>query len=152
MDNEKNRNIENENHPSNHEGFFMWPSTHAPASKHGFNGDVFFYRRGLLSYVGYRVGQQGISKNTRLQILDCVFHKNLPRVDSPEYMEEWGDPKTAARLKKLAETLAALIRNAKRRANSNNLSEAISDWEADLKYLYSKYYIDWFDFVWPPNE
>ena len=136
----------------NQDGFFEWPSTSAPASKYGFIGDVFFYKEGLLSYVGYRVGQQGLPSHVRLQILDCVFHNILPRVDSHEYMNEWGMPKTAARLHKLAETLAAFTRNAKRRMKHSNLSKAIADWETDLNYLYRQYYIGKFGFAWPLDE
>ncbi len=144
-----------ENHSSiqlNQEGFFEWPSTNAPASKYGFIGDVFFYKGGLLSYVGYRVGQQGLPRHVRLQILDCVFHNVLPRVDSPEYMNGWGTPKTAVRLHKLAETLAAFTRNAKRRLKHSNLSKAIADWETDLNYLYRQYYIGKFGFAEPLDE
>jgi hypothetical protein len=72
----------------NQAGYFEWPSTDAPASIHGFSGDKFFYKDGLLSYVGYKVGRKGIVKYIRLQILDCVFHNQLPNVHSLEYMDE----------------------------------------------------------------
>lgn len=111
------------------EGFFDWPSTDAPASVYGFRGDVFFYQDGLLRYVGYRVGRQGEPHDIRLQMLDCVFHNDLPRVQSPDYMAEWGSPKTAARLQKMAESIAAFTRNAKGNA-SHDYSEAIADWES----------------------
>lgn len=84
----------------------------APASKHGFTRDNFEYKEGVLSYVGYRVGRNGLSEGVRLQILNCVFHNTLPRVESPEYMEEWGTPETSERLQKLAESIAAFTRNA----------------------------------------
>jgi hypothetical protein len=130
------------------EGFFEWPSTDAPASIHGFSGDQFFYKEGLLSYVGYRVGRNGESQDTRIQILDCVFHNALPNVDSPEYMEGWGSPKTTTRLQKIAESIAAFTRNAKRNTG-HDYSEAITNWEADLAYLYNEYYVDRFSFGWP---
>lgn len=130
----------------NQKGFFEWPSTNAPASINSFATDVFSYTDGLLGNVGYHVGLYGIPEDERRQILDSVFHNNLPRDLSPEYMDEWGSPKTAARLHKLAETLAALTRNAKRRRTSD-LTEAISDWESDLDYLYHKYYVDKFRFA-----
>lgn len=133
----------------NQEGFFEWPSTNAPASIYGLSGDVFFYKEGLLSYVGYRVGRvQGVSTQIRLQILDCVFHNYLPNVISPEYMDEWDAPTTAARLHKLAETIAAFTRNAKRRTNGD-FSDAIADWQFDLDYLFHKYYVGRFRFAWP---
>ncbi len=134
----------------NQAGYFEWPSTDAPASIHGFSGDKFFYKDGLLSYVGYKVGRKGIVKHIRLQILDCVFHNQLPNVHSLEYMDEWGFAKTSPRLRKIAESLAAFTRNAKRRKNADN-SQAILDWESDLEYLYYKYYIGKFGFAWPDS-
>ncbi len=133
------------------EGFFEWPSTDAPASIYGFSGDQFFYKDGLLSYVGYRVGRNGAPQDTRLQILDCVFHNELPNVDSAEYMEGWGSPNTTARLQKIAESIAAFTRNAKRN-RGHDYSEAITNWEGDLGYLYDEYYVDRFRFGWPPRS
>lgn len=131
-------------------GFFEWPSTDAPAAIYGFSGDQFFYQEGLLSYVGYQVGRNAIPQHIRLQILDCVFHNQLPNVGSAEYMKEWDLPTTATRLRKLAESIAAFTRNAKRNA-SYDYRDAIAGWEADLEYLYSEYYIRKFRFAWPPR-
>ena len=127
---------------------FEWPTTDAPAARHGFDGDFFFYEHGLLSYLGYHVGGSGKTKSVRQQLLDCVFLRRVPNVGSDKYMSEWGEPETARRLQKMADTLAALARNAKRKT-SGNYAEAISDWETDLEYLYTKYYVGRFDFVWP---
>lgn len=133
----------------NQEGFFEWPSTNAPASTYSLSSDVFLNTDGLLSYVGYRVGRTlGVSKQIRRQILDCVFHNDLPKVISPEYMNEWGTPKTVARLHKLAETIAANTRNKKRNKNGD-FSDAIADWQSDLDYLFHKYYVGKFGFAWP---
>jgi hypothetical protein len=133
------------------QGFFDWPSTDAPASRYGFSGDHFSYKEGLLSFVGYQVGRNGLSPETRLQTLDCVFHNKLPNVESPEYMDEWSSPRTPGRLQKMAESIAAFTRNAKRRT-SHDLSQAIDDWESDLRYLYDEYYVGTFHFSWPPRD
>jgi hypothetical protein len=69
-------------------------------------------------------------------------------MDNREYLNEWGEPKTARRLQKLAESIAAFTRNAKRR-NEKNFSKAIQDWEADLAYLKKTYYDNRFSFRWP---
>jgi hypothetical protein len=130
------------------QGFFEWPVTDAPASRFGFQGDVFFYTDGLLSYVGYSVGANGPPIKTRRLILDCVFHKELPRVQSTEHMLEWAEPRTAGRLKKMADCLASFTRNAKRNT-THDFSSAIADWELDLKYLYTEYYVAKFNFAWP---
>ena len=130
------------------EGYFEWPSTDAPASKYGFSGDVFFYDEGILSYVGYQVGYDGLGAIYRQKILDCIFHNVLPNVVSEDYMKEWGSPKSAYRLQKLAESIAAFTRNAKRNYNAD-YSRAIDHWQTDLDYLYHKYYVGQFHFHWP---
>ena len=132
-------------------GFFKWPNTDAPASRHGFTGEAYWYEEGLLSFVGYRVGRAGESRQIRQDILDCVFHNELPRVSSREYMSEWHEPKTPERLKKMAETLAAFARNFKRRSGGD-YTQAIEDWEMDLQYLYDEYYVSVFNFAWPVSK
>ena len=127
--------------------YFLWPSTNAPASRRGYKGDFFDYEDGLLSFVGYQVGVNGETSDIRLRILDCVFHNKLPHVESEEYMSQWGEPESADRLRKMAHTLAALARNAKR--NSRNYSRAIDEWESDLDYLHLRYYVGKFKFQWP---
>ena len=127
--------------------YFPWPSTEAPASQYGFQGDFFFYDKGLLQYVGYSVGHDGEPLHVRREILDCVFHNKLPNVNSLKYMQEWGHPKTPARLKKMANAIAAFTRLSKNK--SNDYGQAIDDWETDLDYLYKAYYVDKFNFAWP---
>tara|TARA_B100001964_G_C14255700_1_gene612328 strand:- start:293 stop:934 length:642 start_codon:yes stop_codon:yes gene_type:complete len=132
------------------EGYFPWPTTDAPASQYGLSGEVYWYKDGLLSYVGYKVGNDGKSKKVRQNILNCVFYNDLPHVNSKQYMSEWGDKQTSNRLRKMAEVIATLTRNAKRRDASMN--EAIRNWEEDLDYLYNEYYVDKFHFSWPEPE
>jgi hypothetical protein len=60
-------------------------------------------------------------------------------------------PSTARRLQKLANTLASLARNAKRRRTAS-LDRAIHEWEQDLGFLYEKYYVGLFGFGWPATE
>lgn len=132
----------------NQEGYFLWPSTDAPASKIGYTGIHYEYKEGLLTYVGYHVGISGVAEPMRRKILDCVFYLLLPKVVSDAYMDEWGDPNTPARLKKTAECIAAFIRNAKRNT-WGDYDNAINDWESDLKYLYDQYYVGNFHFDWP---
>ena len=59
-------------------------------------------------------------------ILEYAFECDLPPVNDPAYHEEWGEPRTVQRLYKLANTLAALIRNAKRR-DAVSMERAIND-------------------------
>lgn len=140
---EKRREAEREEDERKREGYFEWPSTDAPMSHGAYI--PFSYKEGLLSFVGYKVGLDGTETVVRRQILDCVFHKDLPDVNDQEYMEEWSQPESSDRLRKMADTIAALTRGAKRNTSAD-YSKAIEDWEQDLEHLYNKYYIDYFHY------
>jgi hypothetical protein len=90
----------------------------------------------------------GVSIVERKAILKEVYEREIPPVFTPNYLAEWGAPGSSARLKKMAETLAAFARNAKRRGEVE-LDVAISDWEDDLRFLYDKYYVRRYFFQWP---
>ncbi len=129
---------------------FTWPSTDAPINKHGSLGDLYWYKEGLLSYVGYQVGKtNGVSTRLRHKTLDCVLFNKLPNVQSKEYMDEWGEPKSVTRLKKMAECLASFCRNAKRN-NPHSYRHAIDDWQSDLTYLKETYFNS--GFPWPKTD
>ncbi len=108
----------------------------------GANGPI------LPKHLDYRVGRNGEADSVRRSILARVFEGPLPPVFPPDYMASWGRAKSVARLRKLAESLAAFARNAKRRRDSV-MDDAISDWEADLSCLYERYYLGRFSFAWP---
>src|SRR5205814_877233 len=93
---------------------FLWPTTAILPSLEALDGDQFWYTEGILSFMGYHVGQYGVIASHRQDILDYVFHEQLPRVNNGEYMRSWGTPKSSSRLRKMAESLAAFARNAKR--------------------------------------
>ncbi|MFH7028095.1 MAG: hypothetical protein ACHBN1_22505 [Heteroscytonema crispum UTEX LB 1556] len=90
----------------------------------------------------------GLLESERREILDTIFLRPLLHIDNANYISEWGQPKTDERLRKLAESIAAFIRNAKRR-NMNSFSKAIQDWESDLAYLKRTYYNNRFSFSCP---
>jgi hypothetical protein len=136
---------------SSAEGYFQWPSTDAPLGDGGLPA-IAWRSVGMLSALGYHVGTtEGIPEDERRFILDQLFQIALPPLNDMAYMIEWGTAQTAVRLKKLAETIAALTRNAKRR-RSRDLQVACEEWEADLEYLYTTCYIGRFRFVWPAIE
>jgi hypothetical protein len=94
--------------------WFAWPSTDAI----GGNGKLILkpsVSDGMLSYLDYRVGRNGEAAPIRHGILARVFEAPLPPVFPPDYLASWGTLKSAARLRKLAESIAAFSRNAKRR-------------------------------------
>jgi len=129
--------------------YFKWPTTALIGdSASALNVAHFEYEEGLLKFMGYAVGQNGAYRTRRRQVLDYVFNERVPKVQSYEYMAEWGAPKSSCRLEKLAKSLAAYARNAKRR-RFQDMAQAIMEWEEDLNYLKEKYYSGRFDFPWP---
>jgi len=127
--------------------YFKWPSTEADEGSGSLSAKG-WPPSGLLKFMGYVVGRTaGEPPRIRQAILTEIFTAPLPPVDSHSYMSQWGHPCMPERLHKMAETLAALTRNAKRRGVS--MADAISDWEADLLFLKSKFYIGHFCFSWP---
>ncbi len=128
---------------------FKWPSTAIIGdSAAALRIAHFDYDEGLLKFMGYAVGQNGAYRNRRQQILDYVFNERVPKVQSYEYMAEWGEPKSTCRLKKLADSLATFARNARRR-RSSDMDHAIAEWEEDLRYLKETYYDRKYQFDWP---
>ena len=135
-------------HIRKHPEYFTWPSTDADGGGGGFETGK-APTEGMLGYLEYRVGRtNGLPEGARRAILDRVVTGTLPIYWSLEYYEQWSEPGSAARLQKLAETIAAFARNAKRRRRSA-LADAIVEWESDLAYLKKKYYLSRFGFGWP---
>jgi hypothetical protein len=127
---------------------FEWPSIDAPCGDGRIETKA-WRPEGMLAYLGYHVGvTNGVSAASRKAILDSVFLHPLPPLNGPVYMAEWGLPETGLRLQKLAECLAAFVRNGSRRRQPN-CDVAIEEWTADLEYLYVQYYRGRFDFTWP---
>ena len=129
---------------------FKWPRTAIMPSSKAMAKDHFSYERGVLSFLGYRVGYGGIEKRKRHDVLVYAFNGVLPSVGSPEYMDEWDQPKTGKRLKKMADSLATFARNGKRNERQD-MSEAVKHWIDDLSWLKGEYYDGKFDrsFHWP---
>lgn len=92
--------------------------------------------QGVLSRVGYRVGNNGISQKLRQQRLDYVMSDILPAVGSPAYMAEWGEPGSLKRYKKLHRVLQVFISSAN---TLGNMDKAQKEWEEDLEYLELKW-------------
>jgi len=61
---------------------------------------------GMLTAVGYHVGiTQGKSEAVRHKLLDFIMSGTLPPAGSPPYYEEWGEPLSAQRFRKLHRTV-----------------------------------------------
>ncbi len=118
--------------------FIRWPTTNAPPSLASLL-DSGWLKAGMLSHYGYHVGQEGQPAANRIETLAKIFNAEL-NIDLFEkrYIDEWSSPASLGRLMKMARTIAALCRNAKR--SPHNFSLAIKDWEQDLDYLRRTYY------------
>ncbi len=129
-----------------------WPDTAILARLQALSQDQYWYKQGLLSFMGYRAANREISGEQRRKLLDYVFHKDIPRVRDATYMREWDQPQTAERLKKLAGNLAAFA-NAAANKRSVDMSRPIEAWQEDLQYLKRSYCDRQFNdvFSWPPK-
>lgn len=127
---------------------FEWPTTSTTVSYGQLEDDVFPLEIGVLRTIGYTVGlTNGLEQEARRSLLTSFYTTtpNLP--DEHPQAVEWGGPSSASRLFKLANTIAAHTRNAKRR--KQRPSAAISDWESDLEYLKRTFFDGTFQFQWP---
>jgi len=137
--------------PIDPDEFFRWPTTEVGRSSGNITTDGWLVE-GVLQFMGYKVGKtEGLPTRLRQRILNEIFTGVIPPVFPHRYLDEWGDPGSAHRLRKLAETLAALTRNAKRRRDSI-MATAIEHWEQDLEFLYYEFYVEKFQFAWPTTE
>jgi hypothetical protein len=133
----------------NPDDMFPWPSTEAFGGSGNLDADG-WQEEGILKLMGYTVGDtRGQPFEVRKRILSRVFSGSLPPAFEAQYLDEWDRPSTPARLKKMAQTIAALTRNAKRKGSS--MRSAIRDWDRDLEFLYREYYIGKFHFDWPDS-
>ena len=129
---------------------FPWPSTEAAPGQNTLAQGVFEIDIGLLKTLGYTVGMEGIGEGKRRDILADVFEQELVLLRGHSQQKQWGRPKSAKRLQKLANVIASFARNAKRRKNPPTV--AITEWESDLRYLKKSFYTGTYEFPWPRTE
>ena len=126
---------------------FPWPETTfedgPPATiGEGFDGED---ASSPLYKMGYSVAQQvALSAMKRREVLDETYaEENLPWCISDEYMEDWGQPNSRTRLRRIAWHLHLMTKRFRRHA------EAVSRWESDLDWLKQTYYKPIHRFRWP---
>lgn len=88
--------------------------------------------KGMLTALGYHVGESGEPEKLRHKILDYIMYGTLPPAGSPPYYEEWGQPLTRQRYRKLHRVLRVLASSS---AHFSNMEKANREWEDDLIYL-----------------
>jgi hypothetical protein len=127
--------------------FFDWPKTGAPIGG-GRLPSQGVPEKGLLSHFGYGVGENGKAEKQRRDILSKIFElKDIPHLESDEYVAEWGGSCSALRLKKMAYSIAEFCKMEKRRQKKrgHNMGRSIDNHEKDLAWLKTKYYDGKFD-------
>jgi hypothetical protein len=92
--------------------------------------------KGMLATLGYHVGHSGEKGPTRRRILDYLMTEQLPMVDNPVYVAEWGDPFSKRRLDKFCRTIKAFIRQNK---NRSGMQLAVAHWQEDLSWALDRY-------------
>lgn len=131
--------------------YFDWPTTVAP----GGNGSLSLenvQKSGVLGQLDYHVGRTlGQPDAYRRRTLMKIFEQPIPSSLKGFEPEEWGQPGSAHRLRKMAYSIAAFTRSAKRKKLAS-FDEAIRHWETDLKYLHDQYYVGKFGFSWPSTQ
>jgi len=84
--------------------WFVWPSTavlRGPTNGRLSGSD--WRPQGMLSLLGYHVGGAlPLHPSLRERILEYTFEHHLPPVADVPYFHEWGEPRSARRLQKLA--------------------------------------------------
>lgn len=129
--------------------WFSWPNAEGfPGG--GDMGAIAWRDRGLLKLLGYSVDQEAEPARVRKALLSAIFNAKLPRLADQNYMNEWGSPASAARLRKMANSLAAFARNADRKGSS--YAHAAARWRDDLSHLYDTFYVGRFGFGWPSGR
>jgi hypothetical protein len=129
-----------------------WPSTEVGLTTTS-SLSVNWPEKGILSFVGYRVGKTNPTRPETLRklILEAVFLREIPPILPRFMMAEWGDPGTKVRLLKIANVLAAFARNAKNKRKLV-MSLSIKSWEEDLEHLRQKFWLPHFCYateMWP---
>lgn len=132
-----------------------WVSTNV-SRNNGGNLRIESPEIGVLKHLDYTVGKtKGLPFSKRQEILTEVFNSNLVAILSPEYLKycrthypnylkEWGNPKSEERLIKMRDFLATHCKKQKRQGNT----EAASDYEEDLEWLRRKFHTGRFKFDW----
>ncbi|MDQ6788155.1 MAG: hypothetical protein M3033_15225 [Acidobacteriota bacterium] len=125
-----------------------WVNTLVSQNYNGGNLEIKSPEIGVLKHLGYTVGKtKGLHFSERQKILAKVFNSHLYQILSeeyvryckanyPQYLEEWGTPKSEKRLIKMRDFLARFCKNQKRQGND----EAALDYEDDLEWLRMKFH------------
>ena len=91
---------------------------------------------GMLSALGYHVGNNGEKLAVRRRILKHVLEGELPVVGSVAYTAEWGRPLTRKRFDKLSRFFVNMLEGT---GNNPGMTSAVAQWQADLDWVIEQY-------------
>lgn len=125
-----------------------WPLTDVnPGGRTGATS--FAHDKSALGRCGYKVGfTHGMKAGERANFLQYFFEHELPDEVVVDHGSEYGAPRSATRLHKMASVIAANCR-IRKKGNPHRYRFAIADWEHDLAYLKVRYYDNLLCFLWP---
>lgn len=116
-----------------------WPIIQQIPGDGMFNADG-FRSESALKVFGYTVGKtNGWPEQKRQRFLSDFIELELPEIVERIFDDEYGDPMTTTRLRKVANVIANNC-GLRYRSNHNLYRHAIRDWESDLDFLKKKYY------------
>lgn len=122
---------------------WKWPvivqsPVNANADGNGLSG---FQAFSALKMFGYTVGKtKGWAKSEREGFLSDFMEMALPAIVAQTFGDEYGEPMSTVRLRKIAYLIAGVAKNFYRN-DPQRYAEAIADWESDLAFLKRKYYL-----------
>jgi hypothetical protein len=131
---------------------FLWPSIPTAKISKRLDAMIEQVAESPLHKEGYRVGKiDGLPERDRQSILERTFHGQLKFVESIEYMQQWGQPGSRRRLRRIARLIAWQVGGARGRAEKlgHDMSAATRDWRDDLEWMQRDLYEPWMCFRWP---
>lgn len=114
-----------------------WPEINPAPGSGPFTCD--FKRVSALKLFGYSVGISGWSEDERHRFLSDFMEKELPPSVEKYFGEEYGQPMSTDRLRKVAKVIAGNC-GLRMRSDPERYETAIREWQDDLKFLKEKYY------------
>ncbi len=131
---------------------FDWPTTRVGQRTGGEMTDL--KAESYLMRLGYSTRRGGPDVQKRRRILSFAYqYGEVPGVFDDSYIASWGTPRSAARLRQIAVTIAAnCTRFKKHRKNHRRSPQAIEKWETDLSWLRRNFYDGKFKFSWPDTK
>lgn len=130
--------------------------SHGPAWRIVADGDHLSPRRArelrdesAMHRLGYLVGDaHGLPVAARRALLDRFYTEPLPSLVSAHHGDDYGEPASERRLRRMASVMAWNI-DRFRRHDPARFGTSVEAWAADLEYLRARWHDGWFGFPWP---